>query len=971
MNIARFFTAHRGLRATLPLLLVAAGLYGCGGGGSSGPGSTGSTPGSSSGTTPAPGTSNPGTPTGPTTLAIEVALNSGNSSNVPLPTVLTAAQSVLSTQIAAYAEVRQAISRNVGNIDWDPSHDSTYFTLQDSARNHVILPSNWKYNGATAGSGVALGIAGITPATNARYAAFGGNPLGVPGNAEMDKFMANTVGWLSAAAAAPATFKVVVSQMPGTETYWYPHEKKVRDWFYTRYQGVTINGKPSTATQADNTCDGAALAGCLQGANLLVIGSDQGTAYAGDAVLQAVSNAQAQGIPVLYLSHGREANDLASRLAAYFGLAHNSNYWNEEGMKGFAASSLPAQPAKLTSLQSLLTRLEQGTFSTTWSGCSTSSPVNCDNDATFLSEFGTLAGQIRNTLRQFDANGTRLFDLPGYQLEKLLVLLGDKYRQNVSYPMDKTVNKQDFFRAYFSDVTAYINRDSSAVATNLGNFATMIPATTPTISQTVTVTLPSSGTKEYLTGLYVIPGKKVTLTRTDSGTGTVKFGLNMLRDTTREFDPPTKEHPAYYDRPTQISSPRAALLANKTVTIASPYGGPLMLFIDAAASGSQQVTVQVDGVITHPVLRSPNDPTAVAAFAAEVNSTLTNWVGFATDTLTLHSTLDHFKQTMAKYNGDMAALASDTFKYTVKDTYELAGFNSSSGQLSLTSAVTSFCNSKGWDCTGTQHRRDTMQHVVSDVYALCGDGCSGNPYDQDWAFTPLGWGESHEIGHNIQTGRLKIYGDQSIEVSNNIFPMHKQMKFNLTAAGLASPIISGKNTGADAFKVLRDALGTADPVTTMHDFTWSDTSYAANNSSRVMFYRQLVEYARYYNNQFPDGWDLITLLYLLDRNFAQASSTWSTKATSFGFGTYATYPASISGNDFMLIASSNIIGRDMGPMFALWGITTSPEAKAQVAAYGYAAVQQLYFPMNYLTATPAKVGAPIVMNASATYPAGY
>jgi len=961
MNNARLFTAHRGLRATLPLLFVAAGLYGCGGGGG---GDTGTgTPGSP--TTSNPGTSNPGTPTGPTTSAIEVALSSGNSSNVTLPAVLTAAQTVLSTQIAAYANVRAAVSSNVGSIDWDPSHDSGYFTLQDSARNHVILPSNWKYNGATAGTGVALGIAGTAPTTNARYAAFSGNPIGVPGNAEMDKFVANTVGWLSTAAATPGSFKVVVSQIPGTETYWYPHEKKVRDWFYAKYQGVTINGQPSTGTQTDDACDGAALAGCLQGANLLVIGSDQGKNYSGDTVMQAVSAAQAKGIPVLYLNHNRDAGDLANRLTTYFGLAQNTNYWGEEGLKAFTPSSLPTQPAQLTSVQSLLTRLEQGTFSTTWSGCGTSSPVNCDGDATYMSEFGTQAKQIRTTMRQLDANGTRLFDQAGYQLEKLLVLLGDKYREGVSYPMDKTANKTDFFRAYFSDATAYINRDSSAVAKNLGNFATMIPAATPTISQTVTVTLPTSGTKEYLTGLYVIPGKKVTLTRTDGGTGTVKFGLNMLRDTTREFD--TNK----FDRPTQISSPRAALAANKAVTITSPYGGPLMLFIDAAASGSQTVTVQVDGVITHPVLRNPNDPTAVAAFASEVNTTLTNWVAFATDTLTVHSTLAHWKETMADYNGDMAALASDTFKYTVKDTYELAGFNSSSGQLSLTSVVTSFCNSKGWDCTGTQHRRDTMQTVISDVHALCGNGCSGNPYDQDWNFTPLGWGESHEIGHNLQVGRLKIYGGQSTEVSNNIFPMHKQMKFNLTAAGLASPIIARPNTGVAVFNDLKAALGTADPVTAMYNSTWSDTSYAANNSARVMFYRQLAEYARYYNNQFPDGWDVYTLLYLLDRNFGQASSTWATKSTGFGFGTYAAYPSSMSGNDFMLIASSNIIGKDMGPMFALWGITTTPEAKAQVAAYGYAAVQQLYFPMNYLSATPAKVGAPIVMNATATYPAGY
>ncbi|UUZ56310.1 hypothetical protein LP419_14495 [Massilia sp. H-1] len=162
------------------------------------------------------------------------------------------------------------------------------------------------------------------------------------------------------------------------------------------------------------------------------------------------------------------------------------------------------------------------------------------------------------------------------------------------------------------------------------------------------------------------------------------------------------------------------------------------------------MSVNVNGVITHPVLRDSTNPAEVAAFQAAVNTTPTNWVGFATDALTLQSTLPHFKSTMALYNNNMAALASDTWFYTIKDTYELAGFNSASGQLQLAAKVVEVCNAKGWDCSGTQHRRDTMQHVISDVHALCGSGCSGNPYDQDWAFQPMGWGETHEIGHGIQ-----------------------------------------------------------------------------------------------------------------------------------------------------------------------------------------------------------------------------
>ncbi len=634
----------------------------------------------------------------------------------------------------------------------------------------------------------------------------------------------------------------------------------------------------------------------------------------------------------------------------------------QSAQAGAVPGSPLTTPATLASLQTMLERLELGDFSTTWSGCTTAKRIDCSGDAAYMAEFGAPAAQVRSALRALDAAGTPLFARPGRELEKLLVLLGDKYRETVRYPMDKSANRQDFFRAYYSDAAVFIHRGHTAVAQNLGNFSAMIAAETPSVRHTVTTPRPAGGGKEYLTGLYVVPGKTVSLTRSGNGGG-VRFGLNMLRDTTWVFNT--------YDRPTHIASPRAPLLPDQPVTITSPFGGPLLLFIDAAPGDSGPVTVQVDGAITHPVLRNADDQDAVAAFQAAVATTPTNWVGFATDTLTVHSTLGHFRKTMAAYQGDMAALAADTHAYMVRDTYQLAGFHSAGGQLRLAEGAAAFCRERQWDCSGPQHRRDTMQHVISDVHALCGAGCSGNPYDASWPFTPLGWGESHEIGHGIQPARLKIYGAQSAEVSNNIFPMHKQMLYNASPAGQAAPIVARPGAGLAAFNALKASRRAADPVAAMHASTWADTGYAANNSVRVMFYRQLAEYARHYNRRFGDGWELYPLLYLLDRNLPGAAANWPAVAARYGFGAYASYPAAIDGNDFMLVATSFIIGRDMGPMFALWGVTASAAARAQVAAHGHAPVQPLYFPMPDLAAPPARVGPPLEVTADASYPAGY
>lgn len=907
------------------------------------------------------------------------AMSTGNASGVTLATVMTATKTLLSSQQTGYASLKQSLfglnadgtanATSLTSLDWDPSHDSSYFTLLDSIQNKAILPSNWSYGSGNAGTSTTLAVAGTNAAGNARYAAFGGNPLGVPGNASMDKLMMNTVAWLTKRTTF-TNLKIVTAHLPGTETYWFPHENKTRAWFVAKYPGVAINGVTTgAATQADNRCDGDKLDACLQGVDLLVIGREQGpNAYNGANVMQAVLNAQSRGIPVLYLHHYRDTNDLAGRLLDYFGLGQVNNYWSQNGLKGFNPATLPAMPNNLANVQALVNRLDTGTFTSTWSGCTTSGRISCSGDATYMAQFGTPAEAIRTALRALDANGTAIFSRTGYTLEKMLVLLGDKYRETVVYPLNKATSGAAFYRAYFSDMAAYLHRPYAAVAKNLGNFSNLIPASTAALTRTVTVTPPLTGTRDYMTGLYVMPGRTVTLTRTDAGTGTVQFGINMLRDTTWVFNQPTG-----LDRPTQITAPRSALKAGQTVTITSPYGGPLFLHVDAATGTVPAVAVQVTGVTTHPVLRNANDAAQVTAFNTELSTTPTNWVGITTDTLTLHSTLANFKVSMTNYGGNLSKLVGDTWTYTIKDTYELAGFNAvTAGQYVLAPAVTSFCALKGWDCTGTQHRRDVMQHVISDVHAACGNGCSGNPYDQDWAFTPLGWGETHEIGHNLQRGRLNIYAGQSGEVSNNIFPVHKRTQYNLSPAGVAVPLVDRAGSAKSAFTLLKAALGATSPTDAAFLSIWSDTSYAANNSERVMFYRQLVEHARYFNSNLGDGWSLMTLAYLLDRNLDASQATWAASAARLGFGTYATsFPSSMSGNDFLLIASSFIIGRDMRPMFDLWGVKVTAAAAAQVASYNFPSSGKLLFPMSQISQVPAKVGAPIVMSTTAVYPAGY
>lgn len=113
-------------------------------------------------------------------------------------------------------------------------------------------------------------------------------------------------------------------------------------------------------------------------------------------------------------------------------------------------------------------------------------------------------------------------------------------------------------------------------------------------------------------------------------------------------------------------------------------------------------------------------------------------------------------------------------------------------------------------------------------------------------------------------------------------------------------------------------------------------------------------------------------MYLLERNLSNSSSSaWATDASLFGFATYASYPSSMNGNDFMVISSSQIIGRDMRPVFDLWGITYSAEASAQVATYSFPAAAKYMFPMKSLSTYGSGVGTPVLVTNAATYPTGF
>ena len=150
-------------------------------------------------------------------------------------------------------------------------------------------------------------------------------------------------------------------------------------------------------------------------------------------------------------------------------------------------------------------------------------------------------------------------------------------------------------------------------------------------------------------------------------------------------------------------------------------------------------------------------------------------------------------QVMVDYKGDLGLLLGDFRDNYLAPEYSMAGFAPPGKTLAttLSADVQAICQSLGWACTDPSiHARQSIQHANYDQYAACGDGCSGNPFDADWSIMPLGWGESHELGHNLQKSLLQIgyvaaadhddhrkYQGRATENSNNIFPYHNLYRY--------------------------------------------------------------------------------------------------------------------------------------------------------------------------------------------------
>ncbi|MGR5096663.1 ImpA family metalloprotease, partial [Vibrio maritimus] len=539
---------------------------------------------------------------------------------------------------------------------------------------------------------------------------------------------------------------------------------------------------------------------------------------------------------------------------------------------------------------------------------------------------------IRNAISFFDNQDVSILETDNLDHLQIPIYIADILRDSIEYSgyrfyadlygTASSVDYDKWFKAYFTDLTTHYARSDNKVNNDVGGFSPREDeiALLPLLTQDFTYDL-TTDSHVTATGLYIKAGQESTIKRTDNNPSSVKLYINYQRDGATKLFSTGSGRP--YSRPAYDRSHGITLEAGKEVSISSPIGGTLFISVPDNDDGDT-ISLNVKNVLINPTISGVSN-SDISNFESALNNSPFNWVTVITKEVQIHSIASKFEETLAKYDNDVEKFMEDIITYTLGN-FGYAGYLSNT-LPDHTDSVKQFCSELGITdlCADRSlHSRNSVQHIYVDR-ATCGSLCSGNPYDRFSAYEPGDWGDSHEIGHNLQTSKLKIYDSRSSEVSNNIFPVESR---RLKAIANGSEYYDARSNFSSTFNLMKQGLGKLND--TEHPL-WNGTGIYDKAFERLGFYNQL---------KFASGdTEFYTKMYLLQRialNRDNSDTTWAEYKDRLGFSEYTRDSfKNMNGNDFMAISSSLLIGKDMSQFFEGFGISVSNEARAQIAIEGH------------------------------------
>ena len=885
------------------------------------------------------------------------------------------AREALSTAEDSRTALVDSLYQGITEISWHPSHDSITFTSFLPERAHTLLPANTDGNGNSIKAN--RGLVMVSEDGEYRSAAMAASLFSVNTSAETDALLKNLLGWLTNGADQNDGFSIVTAQIPSRADSWYfPHNEDIRTW-------LTSNYIDSHSINEANLCDYDELSTCID--NLkpdLIILSDidrKSRGYEGIAV--AIAKAKAKGIPILLSNYQRNASPLLSTLYQEMGLTTYGNYWSKLNADHLAVSEIRARDYNLVAVDRLLENLSVGNFDTMLLDNCNGNFLSC-NEADFVETFKAGADWLRGAVIELDAIGQDALSLSSADILQASILLADKYRATIDYPI-AWEEMQSWQQAMFADWLVNYARNDNSAQPDLGEYvmdrsnltkgsnAHYAYPSTVSERQTLSVLYPNQWTT---TGWYVLPGQTVTLNRLDTSDTQVEIKLNYhRRNTNRAFEQKV------YLAPLELATQRLSLKTGESISFSSPYGGPLYLYLGGSAEALLSTEISASGVTPHPTIMNFSDDNQIMAFNERLKQTELPHVDLRSNGAELHMRRDRFTNAIGGAVPDVNALLKRISEDHINAVYTLAGFKVHGKTLaeSLPSDVKAACvNILGNECLDeTLHTRKIIQHANYDQNAQCGSGCSGNPWDASWNINPTGWGDNHELGHNLQTNRLNVqyttasdtnnwsgYSSRAGENSNNIFPYVVKWQAHYVRDGNMTPITDGHMNHKDLFYVFmsdaaevkdsdgnRVVLGanckTLDAGSNRYEAPWKSNNYAVHNGYRMAFYIQMA--LRSHGMQMADGtrlangFNIFTLLYQHQRIFDALSSNqadWDTNKARLGFDLFpfeghnmyaGKKVRDIPGNDFMLVSLSKLTGVNWQSHFDMLGLRYSSLAATQ------------------------------------------
>ena len=794
-------------------------------------------------------------------------------------------------------------------IDWDPTHDAAIL-YGEYPFNDTVLNTNASYQNGGIDRILPIAIAGSKTATTGRYLAFGSNPFRTSKNVQMEQFLLNSLNWLTQKNTEDLVeFNVVFSQLD--ESHWFRDRSLTRAWFDTNVANVSYN--------ENGACDGIKLADCIAAKpDVIVISRITRDGDDKAAIIQSIKEALEQDIPVIYIQHDGGIGDHGRELLSLLNIRHgHDNYWWKLHLSAFdPATLMDALPTDINKIKTLLTNFKNKSFNVDLTNCATRS---CPAESNVQVEFFDGASVVNTMFNNFNSQKFNIFESADYRLNKLLILLADHYRQNVSYPMDKlTTDNMSFFKSLFSDYAVYNTRTVNPIQPDMGNFSrSNFSHITPEYAQVTLTSKPSFRSA----GVYALPGQTFTVTRTDNNLADTSIFINTLRTGATHIFNENR-----YNRPYLLQTSRVAISPGETITFTSSYGGPIQV---GFSQKDVEVSFNFKNIGRHPHWRTPADD---VVFAQKMEQGDYDWAEIATEGFEVHSKLTKLRLSL---EGSIWPIASDfanaTYRYTHNMVHKLAGFQGPG--IDIEPEVHDFVTTRGLTVDTIDH----VKHMNADQ-PTCGWGCSGNPYDAGWNFSPTGHGDLHELGHGIERGSMRFEGYGGHSNTNFYSYFSKSVYEDETAESASCQSLPFEAM----FTSLQASKNSADPAAYMQGENGLTKSWSEHHA----LYVQLMMAAQA-EGTITNGWYLYPRMHIWDREmwrFDDSDESWNAGKVGLGFADYSRAEFSaMTQNERLFISLSEITQLNLADWFAMYGFTLSDKAKEQVATKNYKMLPQVFY----------------------------